>query len=43
MKTIKAMQMNSQDYFVTRIVLGFLATPLFLLLLAGAAKAMTVA
>jgi hypothetical protein len=43
MKEIKAMRMNAEDCFTCRIFLGFMATPLLLLLVAGAAQAMTAA
>jgi hypothetical protein len=43
MKETKAMRMNAEDCFICRVFLGFMATPLFLLLLAGAAQAMTAA
>lgn len=31
MKHVKAMGMNAEDCFICRIVIGFLATPLFLM------------
>jgi hypothetical protein len=41
MKQIKAMRMNAEDCFICRVFLGFMATPLLLLLLAGVAQAMS--
>ena len=43
MKETKAMRMNAEDCFICRVFLGFMATPLFLLILAGAAQAVTAA
>ena len=43
MNETKAMRMNAQDCFICRVFLGFMATPLFLLLIAGAAQAMIAA
>ena len=43
MNDIRAMRMNAQDCFICRIFLGFMLTPLFLLLVAGAVQAMTTA
>jgi hypothetical protein len=40
MNQIRAMRMNAEDCFICRVFLGFMATPLFLLLLAGVAQAM---
>lgn len=41
MKEIKAMRMNAEDCFICRIFLGFMMTPLLLVVLAGAVHAMT--
>ena len=35
MKETKAMRMNAEDCFICRVFLGFMATPLFLLILAA--------
>jgi hypothetical protein len=37
----RAMRMNAEDCFICRVFLGFMATPLLLLLLAGVAQAMS--
>jgi hypothetical protein len=41
MKDIKAMRMNAEDCFICRVFLGFMTTPLLLIVLAGAIHAMT--
>ena len=39
MKTVKAMHMNAEDWFIYKIFMGFLAAPLLLILLAAAVYA----
>ena len=43
MKSIVATRMNAEDSFVTRIFLGFMTTPLLLIVLAGTVQAFAAA
>lgn len=43
MKNIKATRLNAEDSFVTQIFLGFMTTPLLLLVLAGTVQAFAAA